>query len=85
MLQNVHSICTWNLKIIFIALFTTAFLFFYFSKKSYKNVCSGRNKKKKKKKKTHTHTQTPTKFFERAIVQLANSNLDFDISFNQIQ
>ena len=40
---------------------------------------------KKKKKKTHTHTQTPTKFFERAIVQLANSNLDFDISFNQIQ
>ena len=58
------------------------FYFFYFSKKSYKNVCSGRNKKKKKK--THTHTQTPTKFFERAIVQLANSNLDFDISFNQI-
>ena len=50
--------------------------FFYFSKKSYKNVCSGCNQKKKKKK---------TQIFERAIVQLATSNLDFDISFNQIQ
>ena len=81
MLQNVHSICTWNLEIIFIALFTTAFYFFIFRKNHTKTFAMVVTKKKKK---TQTHTQTPTKFFERAIVQLANSNLDFDISFNQI-
>ena len=53
------------------------FYFFIFRKNHTKTFAVVVTKKKK----THTHTQ----IFERAIVQLANSNLDFDISFNQIQ
>ena len=77
MLQNVHSIFTGNLKIIFIALFTTMFIFFLIFRKNHTKTFAVDVTKKKKKK--------YTQIFERAIVQLANSNLDFDISFNQIQ
>ena len=79
MLQNVHSIFTWNLKIIFIALFTTMFIFFFIFRINHTKTFAVDVTKKKKKKEKYTQ------IFERAIVQLATSNLDFDISFNQIQ
>ena len=72
---------TWKL---FSLLYLQPRFYFFIFRKNHTKMFAVVVTKKKKKKHTHTHTQTPTKFFERAIVQLANSNLDFDIPFNQI-
>ena len=69
---------TWKL---FSLLYLQPRFYFFIFRKNHTKTFAVVVTKKKKKKHTHTHT----KIFERAIVQLANSNLDFDISFNQIQ
>ena len=57
-------------------IYNHVYIFFIFRKNHTKTFAVDVTKKKKKKN---------TQIFERAIVQLATSNLDFDISFNQIQ